>query len=255
MSYTVISTPQPAAGGILDDDDLCERCARIPWERLATGIETGNAVDALIEEPFQELATARCRVCRLFSLANDYYWIEETTPLPPYYITTSDVGMSDLKEVVGLHLGGQSVRETRRVPHLIATCLDLEHAQAQLQYLCPDSIDWHHLKSWVEACVHRHSPTCVPLPSEGLQGLRMIDCERRSVVLAPFTCEYVALSYVWGTSDVEATNSKHSFDLDSDQILPKTIADSIVVTRTLGYKYLWVDRYVSTWFKYRSLAE
>lgn len=68
-----------------------------------------------------------------------------------------------------------------------------------------------------------------------VENLRFIDCETREIVRAPPEAQYVALSYVWGRSQSEDRT------LQSD--LPKTIEDAISVTKSLGQKYLWIDRY------------
>jgi hypothetical protein len=55
-------------------------------------------------------------------------------------------------------------------------------------------------------------------------------------------CQYVALSYVWG--DLEPGPSVEHGILPAQ--LPRTIEDSILATRLLGYRYLWIDKYVTT---------
>lgn len=81
-----------------------------------------------------------------------------------------------------------------------------------------------------------HSECCTEDAQDSLQQLRVIDCGSKTVVLAPVGCQYVALSYVWGQLN-------DAFDDLQDP--PKTIADSFHITRLLGYKYLWIDRFVS----------
>lgn len=71
--------------------------------------------------------------------------------------------------------------------------------------------------------------------------MKILDCERKKVTTAPPGCRYVALSYVWGP---QPTNNNIS-DLSTKIALPKTISDSCTINQSLGYMYLWVDRYVS----------
>lgn len=68
---------------------------------------------------------------------------------------------------------------------------------------------------------------------------------------------YVALSYVWGDQEImkREMNRKMPLRLKAavrlddfggeviplPEILPCTIGDSILVTRSIGYRYLWVD--------------
>ncbi|KAF2733130.1 HET-domain-containing protein, partial [Polyplosphaeria fusca] len=71
-------------------------------------------------------------------------------------------------------------------------------------------------------------------------GLKMIDCQTRKIVPAPPGEPYVALSYVWGVQHLE--KSRANADLLPNN-LPKTIEDSLVVTRELNMRYLWIDKY------------
>lgn len=82
-------------------------------------------------------------------------------------------------------------------------------------------------------------PIC---PRPTLPELMVIDCFLRRVVPAPLQCEYVALSYVWGSDTSRAED--RTFDLDLyDRRLPQTVEDAMNVVRVLGKRFLWVDRY------------
>jgi hypothetical protein len=56
--------------------------------------------------------------------------------------------------------------------------------------------------------------------------------------------QYVALSYCWGSSLPCKTTTEnlsvHTRGLDMDH-LPNTLRDSIMVTRLLGVRYIWID--------------
>ncbi|KAH7093544.1 heterokaryon incompatibility [Paraphoma chrysanthemicola] len=54
----------------------------------------------------------------------------------------------------------------------------------------------------------------------------------------PEDCSYVALSYVWGRPCPTLAASSNSL-----RDAPQTILDSMKITRELGFRYLWVDRY------------
>lgn len=65
----------------------------------------------------------------------------------------------------------------------------------------------------------------------------------------PKKCQYVTLSYVWGTFLSFMTTKANIKELESPGILrtlahqlPKTIRDAIDLVRMLGYRFLWVDR-------------
>ena len=105
----------------------------------------------------------------------------------------------------------------------------------------PPLSDLEWVRDWIEDCSASHN-CCTSRQQGTLQGLRVIDCIQRIVVLAPEKCDYVALSYVWG----KAGNMplQEAYDLKAE--LPATIEDSITTTLVLGYQYLWVDKYVRT---------
>ncbi len=88
------------------------------------------------------------------------------------------------------------------------------------------------IKSWLSYCETRHKRICSPSSAETANKLRVIDVDTLEVKAAPKNCEYVALSYVWGEPSSAGRYSK-------------VVEDSFVVTRNLGYKYLWVDKHAS----------
>ncbi|EMD93275.1 hypothetical protein COCC4DRAFT_165153, partial [Bipolaris maydis ATCC 48331] len=87
-------------------------------------------------------------------------------------------------------------------------------------------------------------------------GLLFIDVEKLCLVKQPknaYMDRYVALSYVWGTTKDPFQTLKANFDFlstknafessENDCRIPNTIKDSILLVRTLGIRYLWVDRF------------
>lgn len=95
------------------------------------------------------------------------------------------------------------------------------------------------VRSWIGRCAESHD-LCRLEQQRPLRHLRVIDCSLSIVVPAPDECQYVALSYVWG----EAGNMLLPETSKLPTRLPATIEDSITATRRLGYRYLWVDKYV-----------
>ncbi|KIW67241.1 hypothetical protein PV04_06506 [Phialophora macrospora] len=108
--------------------------------------------------------------------------------------------------------------------------------------LDPNSLDYSALRAWLSDCQLYHAGDCDLKPSEILPSLQFIDCLAfpPKVVRAQPQHRYVALSYVWGSGDV---GSQFSGDSLVWRLLPRTIRDAMVVTRRLGFRYLWVDRY------------
>jgi len=90
------------------------------------------------------------------------------------------------------------------------------------------------VKGWIQQCEREH-PDCLSEDwSDELLTTRMIDVQTRTVVDCPDRCRYIALSYVWGAVIPEDDGLRKG-------TLPPTIEDAILVTRSLGFRYLWVD--------------
>jgi hypothetical protein len=101
-------------------------------------------------------------------------------------------------------------------------------------------INYDEVRAWLSLCDREH-PECQLEAPTTFPGLLVIDCEEDKIVPAMNSCTYVALSYVWGTMD-DSNNSVFQTDL-SKLYIPKTVRDGMAITRKLGLRYLWVDRY------------
>lgn len=97
----------------------------------------------------------------------------------------------------------------------------------------PDSIDFTRIKSWLDHCDSHHNTTCQPNEHEALPQFQLWDCDTQKLVPSHFDQRYVALSYVWGPDKANIQGDAHK----------QTIQDAIVVTRQLGLRYIWIDRY------------
>ncbi|KAG5763050.1 hypothetical protein H9Q72_008843 [Fusarium xylarioides] len=112
---------------------------------------------------------------------------------------------------------------------------------------------------WIKQCEDQHGQECQKpkwlsdSDTEWPERCRVIDIkEHRIVDLLP-TMRYVALSYVWGSSE-KARQSRFERQLTrenlsrlqqpnslSDIYLPQTITDAMHVTEQVGERFLWVD--------------
>lgn len=97
--------------------------------------------------------------------------------------------------------------------------------------------------SWIEYCDRNHTTLCLPSRSEG-HGIKLLNCDTLAVEEATNGSRYIALSYVWGQSNpvtdymVREGNGLRVLLSES----PKVIVDAISVTKSLGYRYLWIDK-------------
>lgn len=112
--------------------------------------------------------------------------------------------------------------------------------------------DFTFMKHWKEVhspvaglCGKSHSSTNLSFPVP----LSLIYCHTRKVILAckkdellPGSYQFVALSYVWGQGAQSKQRERQSSTQLPD-ICPRVIEDALVVTKKLGFSYLWVDRF------------
>ncbi|KAM7210336.1 Heterokaryon incompatibility protein (HET) domain containing protein [Rhypophila decipiens] len=98
------------------------------------------------------------------------------------------------------------------------------------------AVDYTACRDWLARCQSEHTACCEPSTSNSgtLPLTKCIDCARPefSVVAVNSSAEYVALSYVWGNP----TSSR-------EPKVPKVVQHAMTVTRELGKRYLWVDKY------------
>lgn len=102
----------------------------------------------------------------------------------------------------------------------------------------PTSVDYSKFKDFLKICDRNHKVCCAIEPHPNVLGLEVIDVKTRQVVKAPDGCRYLALSYTWG----KASDSSSDHNIRNS---PPVIRDAISVTNSMGYSFLWVDRYVS----------
>ncbi|OCK73737.1 HET-domain-containing protein, partial [Lepidopterella palustris CBS 459.81] len=99
----------------------------------------------------------------------------------------------------------------------------------------PQKVDYAIIRNWIRHCESTHKAPCSEKGSRQFNFLKLINCSTRRLEQLSHPCAYLALSYVWG--QVAQTESNLQLRL------PKTVEDAITVTESLGYKYLWVDKY------------
>ena len=119
----------------------------------------------------------------------------------------------------------------------------------------PASIDMPRVCSWLTECETHHG-ICHDDPDSAVAELlyqnpsfRVVDVENECIVQAQRQ-PFLALSYCWGGS-AQDTTTRESFEEYSSRGglgpskpgMPDTVRDAMRLTKRLGYRYLWVDRY------------
>ncbi|KAM7218352.1 heterokaryon incompatibility domain containing protein [Rhypophila decipiens] len=117
----------------------------------------------------------------------------------------------------------------------------------------PNEVDVQMVAGWIDKCRKEHGQNCkdsylaIGHHPSTTPGFLVIDVVQKCLTPIHKTdAEYVALSYVWGKSNL-VTTSKSNVDLFRtagafDRVrLPPTIRDALDMTARLGYRFLWVD--------------
>jgi Heterokaryon incompatibility protein (HET) len=113
-------------------------------------------------------------------------------------------------------------------------------------------VDYKLLLEWLDFCKKHHSNSCNAESLPRLESFMAIDCDSGELVSPPSGCAYAALSYVWGAVS-NAEQIDHDISICTpgmkqryfalDQRVPRVVQDAITVTKELGLKYLWIDKY------------
>ncbi|KJA18230.1 hypothetical protein HYPSUDRAFT_205488 [Hypholoma sublateritium FD-334 SS-4] len=123
-----------------------------------------------------------------------------------------------------------------------------------------DQIDFNLVRNWISICNERHKncagvhraldPVKFTDVVDEIRSFRVIDVVDKCITLAPRSCQYAALSYVWGQAQPFWSSRSNIVQLEKPGALvlpenhdkiPLTIRDAILVVKELGMRYLWVD--------------
>ncbi|KAF2017602.1 HET-domain-containing protein [Aaosphaeria arxii CBS 175.79] len=134
--------------------------------------------------------------------------------------------------------------------------------------------DFDMAREWLKSCTDSHHPIgdnvrkggrgfggglfsgysnqrqdgCQPVPCLAIPHFRLVDVEKRCIVLAQPEDTYAALSYVWGnskrllllTDNLEELSTPGALSPDRDTV-PKTFLDAIIVAQQLSIRFVWID--------------
>jgi hypothetical protein len=217
----------------IDSLDVCDRCRDTPW--LGGPLDKTTIAYAL---------KAACPICNFVFGPKSKAWNIESSLTWNVGTEVSSIFRPRLKHATGSRILLRQSNLTERyedADYLIWTS-DLYEGVTGSDYQYCDSpkISFSQIREHIDVCM-KHHESCSLEYYRPLVDLRVIDCKHRLLVDAPTDCRYIALSYVWGeVSSPEDYVLSHS--------LPPTIEHSIITTLRLGFRYLWIDRYVSLFF-------
>jgi hypothetical protein len=217
---------------------VCNRCAVVPWRSMASG---DNSFKLVVPESIYQLQQSQCSVCQLLG----HFFHLRTTPYPTEHPMSRPTQLYDLPGPWVMESDDLCTKmpvpwPRPRAVQLVVSDTDLYESSDTFPRLMPRAFSPSQVQAWISSCQEKHTDRCSPMLRPNLRDLKVIDCTQAKVIDAPAECQYTALSYVWGKEN--NTSQGHS----SNDLLraPQTIVDAMIVTRELGYRYLWVDRYV-----------
>jgi hypothetical protein len=213
----------------LSKSDMCDRCATIVWKKPPRYLSSESYHICTLHETVEELLASDCRICRMLGMSVP----EPHEAIPPIEVTWHDF--------VGIRLKSGRIKPLRAFGMTTDSYIDFYERPVPHKNTRTTKVDLQtdSIKQWLKQCRYTHGK-CVPNQNNPLPGLKVIDCHQSCVTLAPTSCSYVAISYVWG----QAVKYEELDSSISDVNLPQTIKASIHVTMLLGYRYLWIDKYV-----------
>lgn len=131
--------------------------------------------------------------------------------------------------------------KTEADPSITQTCTHVKGREVQ-----PVPVNYQAIAEWLKVCTEGH-PGCVDIHPwteqyRDIPGFRLIDVTTRSIIPAHEATDrqYVTLSYVWGDVSYPALSPNMTILPDK---LPTVIEHALTVTKNLGFKYIWIDRY------------
>ena len=124
-------------------------------------------------------------------------------------------------------------------------------SRPQPRVIDPDYIDNDLICRWLSTCRREHQEKCGSIEFQYTSQARprlLIDTTDRCLIYGKNpSADYVALSYLWGGSNQFLTTVENlerltaPGALDGIKGMPRTIRETIALTRAIGERYLWID--------------
>ncbi|KAF8850560.1 HET-domain-containing protein [Acephala macrosclerotiorum] len=209
--------------------------------------------------------SASCELCKEFNLSNgnvegrsDTYYLR-ALPFPTSLYQPDDISaVVSPKHAVWLQAvpcGGypnglsslESTAEMAQMSGWAACYLTTDGPGMFRPQLIPKRFNVAPVKKWLSACMDYHGHICNA--SVNVPGLLLIDCETLQLCRVSPQPPYVALSYVWAKPIPSSAEIPICPTVEGQSRLPpkdslsQVVKDSISVTKQLGFRYLWIDKY------------
>lgn len=208
-----------------------------------------------LREPGTDLFEKRCPICVFMTWADPAYTLRyegqrERTVRMYDEAPTLDLGDTDgtvkgeqrffaicerFEHYSGFGRGEKNLPEVGFLFPIPRLC---DH-QCPVQIVDRNAVSYDRITRMIDDCAANHHAICNQAKETKYPlQLYVVDCLKDTIVPLCSSDQYVALSYVWGMAADLAKDSTWP-----PPEIPLTIRDSMEVTRCLGYRFLWVDRY------------
>ncbi|KAH7483573.1 hypothetical protein FOMA001_g5958 [Fusarium oxysporum f. sp. matthiolae] len=251
--------PDPPVLEETDPEYLCDMCRHIDFKVLLSqrGLPgnqlPGQSRISVYGIPKVMGENSHCSFCRLIRKRAIHDGI--LTDVHPDDWPGMQLSISTLDDGPGFPLRLQvefSDLDRLKVSRLVIHPVESVESQSMpLQGLLvrKDSADMSRLRGWLQTCNkdHKSAETDSTEYLKPLMGtLRVIDTVDNCVKEVDTPCDYICLSYVWGTGSQTQYTTKTRDQLSKpgglgNVELPQTILDAIKVTKELGIRYIWID--------------
>ncbi|KAJ0164874.1 hypothetical protein CTA2_12993 [Colletotrichum tanaceti] len=115
----------------------------------------------------------------------------------------------------------------------------------------PDQTTLNHVTNWLKKCnqhshCHGHGKSSLPTRLLDVGTADSASSTIRLVTPDSTLCDrYITLSYCWGQGTKHFTTTSETLRARQEGIdletLPQTLRDAVIMTRSLGVRYLWID--------------
>lgn len=252
---------------------ICNACRAIDFENAlqapvselrGENIPFGSTI--LLDEDVDRFAQASdCPLCQLLAstlCSTEYEWsdpgVQQESSMRPYSLQAFSFlrnclwASEDVEDAQDCHIllaprgdmwtnRSYSQFNTEGEDGYVACLPKKREAGLFVPQIISKTFDHSKAKLWVQNCRNNHGNSCNEY-CEAMYGLKAIDCETLRVVQIETGTLWVALSYVWG-HDISKVSSDDPHPGTLLRGISKTVQDAIKVTKSLGYRFLWVDRY------------
>ena len=240
---------------------VCGRCQKIAWKELASGFtQSFRRILEDVEETYAELRGSPCLMCRMISSIKPVKFDGQKCSLyimsaSGLYCTTSESSPSlaerGIEDTTLLVLYTDERKHSRS--HNAITFggnVGFYPKERKASFCGPRPVDpckvnYGLIRKWIQYCQDKHMGLCDFAREDLGTALRVIDCETQDITSLPGDQPYIALSYVWGDRGRSSSYPEVATDTAIIASSPLTIKDAILATKELGYRFLWVDKYVS----------